>query len=203
MRLMNTEKNPKQPNYTEDIKGQMEPQLNRDARRAYSKYLCDLVDQCVRFRTYHRIKLPDLWDRIQRYTGDTDAKYNPDDDGDDEERFEKLQEAMYEQKHGVGDNAYRLMYPEEKYKIGMAASKHAKQGDEEQGDGNQGNEDLKDGSEHGVLTGIKLGSDLNEMFSDDEDLVGHGGRRGLYPGDREIRHIDDNYGDEEEDDDPD
>jgi hypothetical protein len=196
MRLMNTEKYVKQPNYQEDVKGEMEPQLNRDARKFYSKYLCDLVDQCVRFRTYHRIELPALWDRIKRYTGDTYPEYNPDDDGDDEDRFNKLRAAISEQKNGSGKNEHRLEYPDEKYKIGMAVSK-----DKGQGNGGQGDNDQHGGQDpyEEELGGM---NELQDFLKDDLDgadlgeVIG-----GVYPGHGANRHVDEEYDSEEENDD--
>jgi hypothetical protein len=178
MRLMNIEHNVRQPSYQKDVKGHMEPQLNDRAREFYSQGLCALVDQCVRFRTYHRIKLPDLWDRIQRYTGVADTEYNPDDDGDDEGRFDDMQNVIYEKKYGDNDKDDHLEYPEEEYKIGLAGNK-----DEGQGNGRQGNEDLDDDDEgDGGLGGID--DNLSDIFPDDEDLVeDHGGR--VYPGGRD------------------
>jgi hypothetical protein len=178
MRLMNIEHNVRQPSYQKDVKGHMEPQLNDRAREFYSQGLCALVDQCVRFRTYHRIKLPDLWDRIQRYTGVADTEYNPDDDGDDEGKFDDMQNVIYEKKYGDNDKDDHLEYPEEEYKIGLAGNK-----DEGQGNGRQGNEDLDDDDEgDGGLGGID--DNLNDMFADDEDLVEDHGR-GVYPGGRD------------------
>jgi hypothetical protein len=39
IRLMNTDKDPQQPSYVHDVKKEMEPQLNHDAKRVYSQYL--------------------------------------------------------------------------------------------------------------------------------------------------------------------
>jgi serine/threonine protein kinase len=217
MRVMNADRNPDQPRYESPVKGQMEPQLTVGARSFYSKYLCDLVDKCVRFRTYHQMELPDLWDDIERYTGRGAAEYHPEIDGEDEKGVRRLKHAIYRQKCGDGDddddgddgdgdddkddNDCNLVYPEEKYKIGMASN-----GGKEQGggdlDGNNGSDDGLGGEDpQGAILG---GMNINEMLSDDDGLGGVGGLGvggGLFPGDGGYRHIDEDYDDEEEDED--
>jgi hypothetical protein len=191
MRLMNTDKDPGQPNYTEVVTGMMEPQLNRDARREYSKYLCDLVDLCVRFRTYNRIELPELWTRIQRYTGEEIPGYDSDEDGDDEDAFDELQRDIREQMDGDGNNdESRLEYPEEKYGIGMPGTTNDEgQGDEDLDDDNQLGGGL--GGEGGY--GLGLGDGIEEFLGDDLP-----GAIGQYPGHPGGRQIDENYGDEDD-----
>jgi hypothetical protein len=209
MRLMNLEKNPKQPRYVTDVRGEMEPQLNAGAKKYYSKGLCALVNECVRFRTYDRTALPDLWDRIQRYTGETPAKYDPDDDGDNEGGFDDMQNAIREQKYGDGDDDdYSLEYRKEKYKIGLARNK----------DEGQGNEDLDDDNQHAGGLGDQdscdedLGGmkDLDEFLEDDmggaklsdANLGGVNLGGGVFPGGRVREPIDEEY-DDVEDSDPD
>jgi len=188
---MNTDKDPNQPNYTEVVTGMMEPQLNRDARLEYSKYLCDLVDLCVRFRTYNRIELPELWTMIQRYTGETIPGYDPDEDGDDEDAFDELQRNIREQMDGDGNEESRIEYPEEEYRIGMSWTNDEGQGDEDVDDDNQ----LGGGSGGEALGGygLGLGAEVDEFLGD--DLAG---AIGQYPGHPGGRQIDENYSDEDD-----
>jgi hypothetical protein len=205
MRLMNTDKDPGQPNYDEDVTGMMEPQLNRDARREYSTYLCHLMDRCVRFRTYNRIALPELWTRIKRYTGETIPGYDPDEDGDDEDRFDELQRNIREQMDGDGNDESRLQYPEEKYKIGTPGINDEGQGNEEQGD-----EGLDDYNQFG---GGSYGEDGHEFDLDGgamkkflkDDLGGKnlgdanlGGATVYYPAGRKPIDDDFDYGDDDD-----
>jgi hypothetical protein len=212
MRLMNTDKDPQQPSYVHDVKKEMEPQLNHDAKRVYSQYLCDLVNLCVRFRTYNRIELPELWNRIKRYTGETIPGYDPDEDGDDKKRFDELQRDIREQMDGDGSDESRLKYPEEKHKIGGPGAKDKGQGNEEQG-GGQGDEDLDDeeldddnqlygGSGGENLLGVPGGGDDDDEL--EEFLQGELGGAKLgdlvrYPGDPRGT-FDENYDDDEDED---
>ena len=206
MRMMNLEKKPKQPSYVTDTKGEMEPQLNPSARKYYSKGLCKLVNECVRFRTYNRIELPDLWDRIQRYTGDADAGYDPDDDGGDEGDFEAMKRYIHGQKHGDGDgdDDYSLEYPQEEYKIWMAGKSDGQQGGGKQGAGDLGKDDQPDKEVGGQDPYDAVGdvTELGEFLKDDlgSASLGDAIGRGQYPGGR---IFDENYGDEEEEDDDD
>ena len=203
MRLMNREIDPGQPHYNREVKGQMEPQLTDDARENYSKYLCDLVDECVRFRTYHRVELPNLWERIARYTGETNAEYDPDVDGTNEEKVEALKHSIREQKYAEGSDETRLVHGEEKYRIGMAVNDFEEQGDGGQNlsddnldDDDQQGEELGAENPYGTLLG---GMGLEEILGEEDQSEGHGRR--VYPGDPGFggRDIDEDYDNDEDD----
>jgi len=198
MRLMNREMNPMQPRYDADVKIRMVPQLFDSAREVYSKYLCDLVDECVRFRTYYRTELPDLWEKIARYTGKANVEYDPEIDGDDEEFVEALKQNILEQKYGEGNDACRLVYAKEKYRIGMAIN--------DQGEQSQDNQDqdddngLGDNSQQGGVMGL-LNELNNGLDMDDEDMYGGAldeelGKELKYPGG--ARTLDEDYNTEED-----
>ena len=197
MRLMNLNKIVRQPRYVTDVSGDMEPQLNVGAKKYYSDGLCALVNECVRFRTYSRIKLPDLWERIHDYTGETDAGDDSDsDDGDDK----GLKRDIRGRKYGGGDNEdYHFHYPEEKYKIGLARNK----------DEGKGNKDLDDDNQHAGEAGDQdsfdedLGGmkELDEFLKDDmggaklgdANLGGVNLGGGVFPGGRVREPIDEEY----------
>lgn len=196
MRLMNLDKLPtQQPSYDAKWgqKGKMEPHLNASAKKYYSTFLCDLVRECVFFRTYNRIELPELWARIQRFTGEEDAEFDPDVDRGDGGKFEELRDEVYEQKSGDGDVDFRLEYPGEKYKIGMAKPSDKGQGDEDLDDDNQLDGESGGGDPN---LGRDFGQeDINNMFDDSEDLFGGAGDKHSYPSDPVVRHIDEDYDD--------
>lgn len=79
------------------------------------------MEEFVRFRTYHRISLDELWTNIQRYRSQANAAFDPDKDGDDRQETERVKRAIRLEKAGPPcDDEDYLYYPKDSYKIGPA-----------------------------------------------------------------------------------